>query len=574
MTKASRPDGPRLPTHHLAMGWAVGESGKPEAKWEARSGDAPRPVGLSRTPPADLERTLQTVRELLNGPEGEDFHPQVERSIRDLKAYLVELDRQAPEALVAEFRRSTKVDPGPLDAEATQALGTELKTFLREQTEGLVSALERERLGDNALAQWAHALKETWAGKSEHLYLPEAIATLFRVEDWKGNRPIESAARFGNVGDLAASATGVASALATGNYGELIRLLITVSGVTGGYINDRLAKDPLPDDQARAPLAQAVRPGQHPNRAGFLAYTPAAVAFLGSGVAQNASSENLVNVFGAEVNAAGMGDIIGGTAMLAGFGAAIMMRDPRTGKIVDRIAGSEVKVEPQSGLLLDREGQPLRVPAWHVPDLVVKDGDRARHMNVFEFASLPVAERPEIREVLIRKPVTIDVLNNLRNATVTGFDRLSKAVKGRPKARSKGDGPSLKFSRAKVAEVGAVEVDVSRLSQRKSKELSRFQILSAFTTVTTYMGWASLVDRVTRADWPTIGQGLASGDVSSPMFWQSVFELGTVALQGLATGAYTITNVQFARSRSQDAKTEPIRGEPTQDASAPTSRRN
>jgi hypothetical protein len=315
-------------------------------------------------------------------------------------------------------------------------------------------------------------------------------------------------ARFGNVGDLSASTTGLLSGIA-GHPGELVRLLITASGVTGGYVQDRFegkARLPDPDAAGRSVLGKIARPMQYPDRAGFAAYVPAGLAFLTSGVVQHLSFHNAVAVAGQAINAAGVSDILGGVTILAGYAAVILLNDARTGDVVQRLEGPSVVLTAEGdGFCLRETGEPIRTAPWQVLDLQVCDDEKGeRSLSPLQYLALPETSRPKLQELRVREAVALDRLA-----------RLTRAAKG--------------------------------------WEPGRFQLFVAGATFSTYLGWGALVDRATRADWARVMAGLATGDVTSVQFWQSLLEGGSVATQAVTAAAFTAASGCFAVARSDEA---------------------
>ncbi|MEL6183977.1 MAG: hypothetical protein AAFU79_05065, partial [Myxococcota bacterium] len=336
-------------------------------------------------------------------------------------------------------------------------------------------------------------------------------------------------------------------AFASGNYGDLVRLLISGSGVTGGYINDRVRGDRLedPDADGRSNLGKALRPLQHPDRAGFLAYSPAAVALTASGALRQSTEQSMVEVVGAQVNAAGLPDIVGGLSLLAGFGAVIFLNDPRSGEVAERIPGGHIERDPARGMLMDARSGTSIARADLVPDLQVTDLNtgRSHSLGLHRYLRIPADKRPRIDEVLLRKPVFTDRVTKARNWAV---DRVH-----RPSASKK---TSLKFETAQ-AKVGATHVDPGVLA--KATDWGRFQLFSAGSSLTTVMAWFATGDRGVSLikDWPETAAGFAEGP-GSPGFWKSMLQVGTVAATAAMTYAYTKTNIAFARAGYEDRAAE------------------
>lgn len=425
--------------------------------------------------------------------------------------------------------------------DGTEAHLSEVQAWQAQTTE------ERKALMGSAAKQWGHVLKNAWAPEKGQV-LPDAIATLLRAEDWKDISNVQKGARYGNLGDLLASSVGVAHALASGNHADLVRLLITGSGVTGGYINDKGWGMKLedPDAAERSNLGKAVRPLQHPDRAGFLAYLPAALAFLGSGVYRNLSSEAATEILGQSVSMAGVPDIIGGASLAAGFASVIMLNDPRTGEVVQSIPGDQIEPDPKTGIWLDARTQEPAIPPGMVPDLRVTDKNTGKehHISLPKYLRIPEAVRPELKEVLLRKPVLTDRLNQAKNWVT---DVKTAAVEG-------GSIQSLKFQSADSQVVGS-QVDPELVA--KGRDWGRFQVFAALSSLTTGMGWFALADRGGSlvANFSEVAMGLAQGP-SSPQFWSSVMQVGTVALTAAMAYVYTKTNLAFARAGAEDKARE------------------
>ena len=391
---------------------------------------------------------------------------------------------------------------------------------------------DRERLMASPQAQWLRVLQNAW-GKLP----PDAISTLIRKEDWQDISNVQAGARYGNVGDLLASSVGVLHAFASGQYADLVRLLIAGSGVTGGYINDKGGAALLddPDADSRSNLGKAIRPMQHPDRAGFLAYSPAAGAMVASGAVRQATDESLMQVLGAQVNAAGVPDIVGGLSLLAGFGAVIMLNDPRTGDIKERIPGGHVGADDKTGMLMDMRSNESVLRSNRIPDLVVTDRhtDKQHNISLYKYLRIPQDQRPRLDEVLLREPVFTDRVTGARNWAV---DRV-RGSKGKQ---------SLKFNSAD-GEIGATHVDPGLVA--KSTDWGRFQLFSMGSSLTTIMAWFATGERGLSLvnGFPDTAAGFAEGP-ASPSFWKSTLEVGTVAASAAMTYAFTKCNLAFARA--------------------------
>ncbi len=298
-----------------------------------------------------------------------------------------------------------------------------------------------------------------------------------------------------------------------------MRLLITAAGVSGGYIQDRYegpARLPDPEADSRNVLGKMARPMQYPDRAGFTAYVPAGLAFLASGVVQNLTAHNWISIFDHASNVAGMPDAISGSSLLAGYVAVILLKDPRTGEVVQSFEGASITLDPELGAFRSRDtGELLEIPPWHALDLQVADENGGRSMNLFQYWALPERERPKLTALYVRKPALTDLTTRMKNA-------LADQLGGKD-------------------------------STAKTWELGRFQLFMACAAASTYLGWGELVDRATRADWPRIAQGLASGDLHSPQFWHSLLEGGIVATQTATAAAFTAANVFFGMARSEES---------------------
>lgn len=400
---------------------------------------------------------------------------------------------------------------------------------------------DREELMTSAAKQWMRVLRNAW--KPVDGPVPDAIATLAKKEDWQDISNVQAGARYGNLGDLLASSVGVAHTMASGNYSDLVRLLITGSGVTGGYITDKGFGMRLEDPQAdtRSNLGKAFRPLQHPDRAGFVAYMPAAIAIATSGAFRLGSEQAMIQAFGASLDVTGVPDLAGGLALAAGFGAVILMNDPRTGEIQDRVPGHDVHIDPSGEWLRGSTGEPV-VPPGMVPDVVAKDphtGDEVG-LSLHKYLSIPEGKRPEIAEVRLRKPVLADRLNK---GVQWGIDAVDGAKK------------SLTFKKAQ-GQVGATNVDSATLAKAQDWA-GRFQVFAALSSLTTVMTWFSAADRGSALvnDLPQVMSGFAEGP-GSPNFWNATVKVATVAAAAAMAFFYTKSNLKFAADGQENQKRE------------------
>jgi hypothetical protein len=536
----------------------------PVEGWERFTGDGGSPWALDED--GIRARLSQTLRS--EGRKGENaLIQELERLIPEVRSFVDRLRATPSGDLLNDFVQQLDAAGhgdqaegiAALDGEAKKTVADGLKdTLLRGSQAHLAECEawladtreERRALEKSAAKQWGRVLKNAWAPQPKEMkFAPDAISTLFKKDDWKNLSNVQAGARYGNLGDLLASTVGVAHAMASGNPGDLVRLLITGSGVSGGYVNDKAWGMKLDDPEAeqRSNLGKAVRPLQHPDRAGFLAYMPAALAFMGSGVWRNATDPALAEVLGQTVNVAGLADVAGGASLLAGFGAVVLMNDPRTGEVAERIPAERLRNDPDTGPWLDAESGEAALKPGLVPDLRVVDRNTKKEHSIglHTYLAIPSDRRPELKEVMLRKPVLTDRLNGAKNWTIEKID----AVRQKTKAPQ-----TLRFESAE-GEVGATRVDRSALA--KARDWGRFQIFAGLSSLTTGMGWLAFGDRsmALAGDLPEVMAGFAEGP-ESPGFWRAALQVGTVAASAAMAWVYTKANISFARNGYENKKKE------------------